>query len=349
MDRVFEDKGYQMDASSDTLVITAPDGRVVDIEILGLADMPLDSSIESGHAYVNDHYIGPAVAHGDKDALFDNVRERAAPQVIDLGVDGRVTNGSHTSIPVIGTVQHWVDGDDYMVANVTVEDKHKLDPGVVVRWLDERDDGYHLMTLGFGNGDYGRENKMASEPFWGLNAGLIAVENIPEQNIPIWSSDNDVAVHQTAAFQLAEHFTGKASSEYAVDPHWAARVSEPTTADYFGFGERDDVPPIEGNTDAAVQWAYGELAVENEGLRLSGEIRADVGILHEAADGDTPMQGYLQHVDYRLASDEAAAGVQNVKPVIGQTPDVPSTLSDDDPLLNPAGYDAPPLRGAGVQ
>ena len=55
-------------------------------------------------------------------------------------------------------------------------------------------------------------------------------------------------------------------------------------------------------------------------------------------------------IDYRLAGDEAAAGVKDIKPVIGvETPDIPSTLSDDDPLLNPAGFTPPPLRGSGVQ
>ncbi len=127
-------------------------------------------------------------------------------------------------------------------------------------------------------------------------------------------------------------------------------VPEPTVAEHFGFEGRDDVPPIEGNTDAAVQWAYGELAAGHEDLRLSGDLRADVETLHIAAAGDEPMQSYLQYVDYRLAGNEAAAGVKDIKPVIGvETPDIPSTLSDDDPLLNPAGFTPPPLRGSGVQ
>lgn len=349
MDRIFEDKGYQIDTSTDTLVITAPDGRVVDMQIPGLQDMLLDSSVEAGHAYVNDHYIGPVGLHGDKDALFNNLLERSAPQVVDLGVDGRVSNGSQTQIPVIGTVEHWVDGDDYLVANVTVQDDHILDPGIVVRWLDEREDGYHLMTLGVGNGDLGRENEMASEPFWGLNAYLIAAENVPEQAIPIWQRDDDLAVHETAAFQLAQHFSGKAGHEFVIDPHWTQNVPTPSAADYFGFDGRDDVPSVEGNTDAAMQWAYGELVVDQDDLRLSGEARADVETLYNAAQGNPAMQSYLQHVDYILAGDEAEAGVDTVKPVVGfETPDIPSMLSDNDQLLNPAGYTPLPLRGAGV-
>lgn len=126
-------------------------------------------------------------------------------------------------------------------------------------------------------------------------------------------------------------------------------VAEPSAADYFGFEGRDDVPVIEDNTEGAIQWAYEELLNRDESLALSGDNRADVSALHGAAEGDAAMQRYLEHIDYDLASAEAAAGVQDVKPVVGVTPDVPSTLSDDDPLLNPAGYDAPPLRGSGMQ
>ena len=342
MDKIFRKKDYEIDVSSDTLVITTPDGREVDMQISGLADVPLDSSIDSEHTYINDSYIGPKSLYPDKEALFKNIRERTAPQFIHFGTDERVTNGSQTSIPVIGTVDHWVDGDDYMAVNVTVQDEHWLDPGVVVRWLDEREDGYHLMTFGLGNGALGELNKISSPLLWHPNAYLIAGEDLKEGYLPFMGNDNEIREHETPAYKLAELFTGKAGGEYVVDPHWAKTAPEPETpADYFGFVGKDDVPAIEEQPDAAIQWAYGELLATDETLILSGDPRTDVESLYEAAGDDPAMQLYLEHIDYQLAGNEAASGVESVKPVIGQIPDIPSTLSADDALLNPMGNQVP--------
>ncbi len=113
----------------------------------------------------------------------------------------------------------------------------------------------------------------------------------------------------------------------------------PAPEDYFGFKDGMDVPAI-GQSDEnliySVQWSYEQLLEQDSSLVLSGDPRTDVEVLHSAAVDNSPMQRYLEHIDYQLAGNEAASGVQNVKPVIGNVPDIPSSLSSDDVLLNPS-------------
>lgn len=345
MSGIFENNGYRVDAGSDTLNITTPDGRAVDMQIPGLRDMGLDSTTDTAHMYVNDYYLGPKSLYPDKDVLFKNILERSAPEFVDPGIDDRVSNGSETAIPLIGTVEHWVNSDNYMVANVTVQDEHILDPGVVVRWLDEREDGYHLLSIGVGNGILPSANQQLSAVLWGPNSYLIAQEDIAEEHIPIWVKDDDQARHQTNAFRLAQTISGP-SGEYVADPHWAKSAPlPPGSADYFGFTGQEEVPAIEEKPDAALQWAYEILSADQEELRLSGDARQDVETLYHAAEGFPAMRRYLEHIDYQLASNEAAGGAVNVKPVIGQIPDIPSKLSEDDLLLNPSAQHAYLTRG----
>ncbi len=123
----------------------------------------------------------------------------------------------------------------------------------------------------------------------------------------------------------------------------------PAPEDYFGFTDAADVPAIgqsEEELAVSVQWSYEQLLEQDESLVLSGNSRTDVEALHNAAVDNEPMQRYLEHIDYQLAVNEAASGQQDVKPVIGNVPDIPSTLSSDDVLLNPSS--APALVANGI-
>ncbi len=78
-----------------------------------------------------------------------------------------VEDGSKTSIPMLGTVEHSVDVQHHKVTNTTQAD-HLLNPGVVEREIVERGGEIGVHTTGTGDGFLPRQNESLAPYVWGF-------------------------------------------------------------------------------------------------------------------------------------------------------------------------------------
>lgn len=297
----------------------------------------MDHSDPAFHGYVTPQYLGPNSLYQDYDSLFHDAREGATPQITALS-DNAVTNGGYSFALPFGFVQNHVDRDDGLIANVTTP-YHLLHPGLVVKLVDQNDEGTHVVTLGIGNGALPTGNEWGAPPMWLAQNVLVGVENVLETNVPIWHADDVVPEYETPAYRLAEMFTGHAYEGYVANPDWArtAENAELLECDYYGFDLDANAPTIDaGNLDASIYWAHDYLTERGVDTSLSGEARSDVAQMYDAATGDAALQSYLQDTDYHLAEQEMDAGAQNVAPVVGASmaPDLSAAEAmPEDPAL----------------
>ena len=207
------------------------------------------------------------------------------------------------------------------MANVTLPN-HFLHPGLVIKLVDQNDTGTHIVTLGVGNGALREFSEDSADYVWGAQNALVALEASLETWLPIWQDDDVDAEPDTPAYRLAEAFTGKTMVGYVADPDWALNAQEPAPleGDYYGFDVEAGAPVIDPeNPESSVYWAHDYLTAQGADISLTGEARADVAQMYDAATdgGDAAMQSYLQDTDYHLAQQEIAAGVSDVAPVVG--------------------------------
>ncbi|MBN8542831.1 MAG: hypothetical protein J0M34_01035 [Alphaproteobacteria bacterium] len=91
-----------------------------------------------------------------------------------------VTNGGTYSIPLLGDIKTYLPSGGYIVVNVT-QPNHLLGPGLVVRELHPvSGDGYHINTIGIGNGPEADLNERLADWLWDDNAHDIGLESLRE-------------------------------------------------------------------------------------------------------------------------------------------------------------------------
>lgn len=66
----------------------------------------------------------------------------------------------------VGYVTHEVYDDGARIYNITQEDKHILDPGIVKRWVSDSQNDVTINTFGEGTGNMGGLNNWLADPLW---------------------------------------------------------------------------------------------------------------------------------------------------------------------------------------
>lgn len=327
----YGENGYSVQTEGNQLEIVSPSGKHININnIEGLDALNLNSDSATFHGYVRSHWVG-----NDAQGLWDNLREHPAPH--DLNAVGQVAStGSQTTIPRIGTVTHYVDDDNQFIANVT-DPRHRLHPGTVFRFIDQRDDGYHIVTVGIGNGLGGSRNVSRSDQLWGQNAYLVGAEAALERNHPNISDADLVAWRHKTNDQLSELTNWRENNKLDLTN---------------GFNQSSGVSPSPPSIhptyesiDSAIMWSHQrleELGVSPEKLNaifpVEGTMdqRQQVEILHNLAEeqGYPNVQRYLQEIDYNLAIQGIVNGHENVVGIIGVRPEslLPTQEIQNEPM-----------------
>lgn len=177
----FSLNGFTVEETSTGLILT-PDGEdSIEISIPDFENLGIDFEEGTFHKYVQTHKLMATSAISDGDIIWENLQEEPFPTFGFFGTDTAVTNGSHSSVPGLGSVTHYVDAANHIVTNVT-DDGHTLEPGVVVRFFYESGGDYYITSVGVGNGTLGFLNSGLSDWVWGENAARISRESIYEDN-----------------------------------------------------------------------------------------------------------------------------------------------------------------------
>lgn len=307
----YSENGYSIEANGDIATITLQNGQKLEIEIPGLSDLNLDSSPESHdfHGYVRTHAVG---VH-DQQSLWGNLRKHAAPGRDGGAASEPVQDYSETTIPKIGTVSHFVNNDDRVLANITQEG-HLLHPGIVVRFIHEDSDGQQqITTVGIGNGLIGERNVNRSDQLWGENAYFIGGITALERDSPNIATNIQVQ--------------SRILSSTASLTKWYEANGQ---ADFSSLNPENPPPIITSNPssfDASIQWTYEYL--KDSGIpedRLNNVFSADDTItrrdqvthLYRLSEDHPELQTYLQNLDYHLAVAEIVqTGEDLVVPIAG--------------------------------
>ncbi|HEX7733324.1 MAG TPA: hypothetical protein VF458_00620 [Ktedonobacteraceae bacterium] len=132
------------------------------------------SSSWSGWVWGDHHYEVPSVpmcnTNTDEGCSLKLVYECMVSNrsfVTPTNETGPVVNEGTTTIPYLGTVEHTVNQEDFSVTNTTRPD-HLLDPGTVVRQVQEMPNGdVIVLTTGDGSGLVPGANVALSSFVWG--------------------------------------------------------------------------------------------------------------------------------------------------------------------------------------
>jgi hypothetical protein len=87
------------------------------------------------------------------------------PQLQGEMLEAAIKTGDHTSIPILGTVEHIVDSEKRIFTNVTTAD-HLLYPGTVEHMIEQEGTTIFLHTRGTGEGFLPWVNEFLSQRVW---------------------------------------------------------------------------------------------------------------------------------------------------------------------------------------
>ena len=169
-------------ASNTGIIYKTQDGRNIEILINNFDPSYVDSTHSDYHNYDETSTIFQSEYVSDTSIIVENFFEEPAPS---FGIENKsipVTTGSQSTVPLIGTVTHYVVPGENIIVNVT-NPGHLLHPGIVVRELYSESSGvYYTNDVGVGTGSFSTLNTLLADDTWQKNADRIGRESIFEDN-----------------------------------------------------------------------------------------------------------------------------------------------------------------------
>lgn len=153
----------------------------ISVPVPGVAGFHIASPEGTPHAYRVENLVGFTDGNRSLDNIFDfppslnptslnnaftALRHKHAPSFENIQQGAAVKNHEITDIPFLGPAKTLVFHDQRMIVNITIPG-HELYPGVVVRFIEERNGQIYVVTEAYGTGKVGGLNTAAAEAAWG--------------------------------------------------------------------------------------------------------------------------------------------------------------------------------------
>lgn len=281
MTDTFSENGFTIQETSNGLTISPDGGSSINITIPDYSSAGVDFDASGFHGYVRTHKVMSTSSISSQDVIWQNLLEEPFPTFGLFGTSDPVTNGDSSNVPSLGSVNHYLDSTNHVVSNVT-QDGHALDPGIVVRYLYEKDGDYYITTIGVGNGALPSANEALSDWVWGNNVDRIKRESIYEDNQPNNEFFNRV--------NRAEASGGDSSAEDTDTP-----IDD--VKDKFEAAKDKKSPLV--------------LDIDGDGIELTSLNSADAVYWDHNLDGFAEASGWISGGDGFLAIDLNEDGIIN--------------------------------------